>query len=191
MVFKVRFTLQVPPNKIDHRWHSPKTAFRTNEGHYEFLVMSFGLCNVPASFQSTMNILFQPYLRKFVIVFFDDILVYSKSLENHISHLDIVIQCLMTNQFFLKRNKCLFAQESVEYLDHIISKDGIDSNLEKICAMIAWSTPTTLKQLREFLGLTGFYWKFVQPYASIVAPLINLLKRDSFTWYEEEQRSFE
>jgi len=79
---------------------TPKTAFRTHEGYYEILVMPFGLCNAPTSFKSTMNILFQPYLRKFVIVFFDDILVYSKSLEDYISHLDIVIQCLVTNQFF-------------------------------------------------------------------------------------------
>jgi len=117
--------------------------------------------------------------------------VYSKSLEDHISHLDIVIQCLVTNNFVLKRNKCLFAQESIEYLGHIISRDGVGPDPENIRAMIAWPTPSTIKQLRGFLGLTGFYQKFVQHYASIAAPLTNLLKRDSFTWSEKAQRSFE
>ena len=172
-----------------------KTTFRTHEGHYEFLVMPFGLCfglcNAPVSFQSTMNILFQSYLRKFVIVFFDDILVYSKSLEDHISHLDIVFQCLLTNQFFLKRNKCFFAQESIEYLGHIISREGVGPDPEKIRAMLAWPTPTTIKQLRGFLGLTGFYRKFVQHYASIAAPLTNLLKKDYFIWSEEAQQAFD
>ena len=128
-----------------------------------------------------MNILFQPYLRKFVIVFFDDILVYSKSLEDHILHLEIVFQCLMTNQFFLKRTKCLLAQESIEYLGHIISRDGVSPDPEKIRAMVAWPAPTNVKQLCGFLGLTGFYRKFVKHYASIAAPLTNLLKKDSFT----------
>ena len=97
----------------------------------------------------------------------------------------------MTNHFFLKRNKCLFVQESIEYLGHIISRDGIDPDSEKIRTIIAWPTPATIKQLCGFLGLTGFYRKFVQHYASIAAPLTTLLKRDSFTWSEEAQRSFE
>ena len=138
-----------------------------------------------------MNILFQPYLRKFVIVFFDDILVYSKSLEDHILHLEIVFQCLMTNQFFLKRTKCLLAQESIEYLGHIISRDGVSPDPEKIRAMVAWPAPTNVKQLCGFLGLTGFYRKFVKHYASIAAPLTNLLKKDSFTRSEEAQQSFD
>jgi len=114
-----------------------------------------------------MNILFQSYLCKFVIVFYDDILVYSKSLEDHISYLDIVFQWLVTNNFFLKRNKCFFTQELIEYLGRIISRDGINLDPEKIHAMIAWPTPTTIKQLCEYLGLVGFCRKFVQHYASI------------------------
>lgn len=129
---------------------------------------------MPASFQSTMNILIKPYLRKFVIVFFDNILVYSKSLEDHISRLDFFFfnaSCLIK---FSSRG-CLFAQESIEYLGHTISRDGVSLDLEKIRAMITWPTPTTIKQLRGFLGLTGFYRMFILHYASsIVALLLSL-----------------
>jgi len=171
--------------------HIKKTTFRTHEGHYEFLVMPFGLCNAPASFQSTMNMLFQPYLRKFVNVFFDDILIYSTSLEEHILHLDIVFQCLISNQFFLKRSKCLFGQESIEYLGHIISRQGVGPNPEKIKAMQCWPTPSSLKQLRGFLGLTRFYRKFIRHYASIAAPLTDLLKKNVFSWSTEAQQAFD
>lgn len=95
-----------------------ETAFRTHQGHYEFLVMPFGLCNAPSTFQATMNLLFQPYLRRFVIVFFDDILVYSRTLEDHHSHLQLVFQCLVDNQFFLLKSKCTFVQPSIVSWPH-------------------------------------------------------------------------
>lgn len=102
-----------------------KTAFRTHQGHYEFLVMSFGLCNAPSTFQATMNLLFEPYLHRFVIVFFDDILVYSRTLEDHHNHLETVFQCLLNHQFFLKQSKCTFVQPSISYLGHIVSYEGV------------------------------------------------------------------
>jgi hypothetical protein len=108
-----------------------KTAFRTHLGHYEFLVMPFGLCNAPSTFQNTMNTLFQQYLRRFVIVFFDDILVYSKTWEDHIKHLETVFNCLLDNQFFLKDSKCTFAQESISYLGHVVSFTGVGPDREK------------------------------------------------------------
>jgi hypothetical protein len=168
-----------------------KTAFRTHLGHYEFLVMPFGLCNAPSTFQNTMNTLFQDYLRQFVIVFFDDILVYSKTLEDHLKHLELVFSCLLHNQFFLKASKCTFAQESISYLGHIVSFNGVGPDPEKIKAMVDWPTPTTLKQLRGFLGLTGFYRKFVHKYATIASPLTDLLKKDAFLWSETAQQAFE
>lgn len=97
------------------------TAFSTHQHHYEFLVMPFGLCNAPSTFQATMNLLFQPYLHKFVIVFFDDIIVYSRSLEDHHTHLECVFQCIVDNQFFLKQSKCTFAQPTISYMGHIVS----------------------------------------------------------------------
>ena len=98
----------------------PKTAFRTHHGHYEFKVMPFGLCNVPSFFQATMNMIFHPYLRRFIIVFFDDILIYSASMDEHLDHLELTFQVLLDNQFVLKLSKCSFGQSQVEYLGHLV-----------------------------------------------------------------------
>ncbi|PNY17392.1 Ty3/gypsy retrotransposon protein [Trifolium pratense] len=168
-----------------------KTAFRTHHGHYEFLVMPFGLCNAPSTFQSTMNLIFEPYLRRFVIVFFDDILVYSPTLDSHLEHLKVVFQCLLTHEFCLKQSKCSFAQSSIDYLGHIVSAEGVGPDPTKIEAMVSWPVPSNVKQLRGFLGLTGFYRKFICKYASIAAPLTALLKRDAFIWTDAAQQAFD
>ncbi|CAJ2641599.1 unnamed protein product [Trifolium pratense] len=168
-----------------------KTAFRTHLGHYEFLVMPFGLCNAPSTFQNVMNTVFQQYLCQFVIVFFDDILVYSKTLEEHLHHLELVFNCLLENKFFLKDSKCTFAQESISYLGHIVSAKGVGPDPEKIQAMSEWPIPTTIKQLRGFLGLTGFYQKFVKDYAIIASPLTDLLRKDAFNWSASAQIAFD
>lgn len=168
-----------------------KIAFRTHQGHFECLVMPFGLCNAPSTFQSSMNKLLQPYLRDFVIVFFDDILVFSHSLQEHEQHLSVVFKLLLENQFFLKMSKCSFSQPSISYLGHVVFAHGVGPDLEKIAAMLTWPQPKTLKQLCGFLWLTGFYRKFVNHYASIAAPLTALLKKDGFTWSEDVQIAFE
>ena len=168
-----------------------KTAFRTHQGHYEFLVMPFGLTNAPSTFQATMNQVFSPYLRKFVTVFFDDILVYSSSISEHLEHLKIVLQCLADTQLFAKRSKCQFCQTSIEYLVHIVSAAGVKPDPRKIQAMTDWPIPKNLKQLRGFIGLTGYYRRFIQGYAAIATPLTNLLKKDAFMWDSLAQTSFD
>ncbi|GJV78676.1 ty3-gypsy retrotransposon protein [Tanacetum coccineum] len=168
-----------------------KTAFRTHDGHYEFLVMPFGLTNAPSTFQATMNRLFSPYLRKFVIVFFDDILVYSTTLSSHLEHLECVFRCLQEHQFYVKRSKCVFGTGELEYLGHIISARGVQVDPKKVSAVGDWPVPKNQRQVRGFLGLAGYYRRFIRGYASVAAPLTDLLKHEGFKWGDAEAQAFE
>ncbi|KAL5555998.1 hypothetical protein UlMin_038234 [Ulmus minor] len=135
----------------------PKSAFRTRYGHYEFLVMPFGLTNAPAAFMDLMNRVFKAYLDKFVIVFIDDILVYSRSQEEHANHLRMVLQTLVEHRLYAKFSKCEFWLQSVQFLGHVISKDGLSVDPAKIEAVSKWAAPTSVTEIRSFLGLAGYY----------------------------------
>lgn len=173
-----------------HTRDTYKTAFRTHEGHYEFLVMPFGLTNALSTFQATMNQIFIAFLRKFVIVFFDDILIYSATLTDHASHLEQVLSCLFSHQFFVKLSKSYFCQASIKYLGHLVSSTGVKADPQKIEAMLRWPLPTSLKQLRGFLGFTGYYRRFIQGYATLAAPLTNLLCKDASSWTSSATEAF-
>jgi hypothetical protein len=169
----------------------PKTTFCTHESHYEFLVMPFGLCNTPSTFQSLMNHVFYPFLHHFVLVFFDDILIYRKTWIDHVTHVDQVLFLLSQHQIFLKQSKCAFGASEVEYLGHLVGNDGVRVDPKKIEARQDWPHPKTLKSLCGFLGLIGYYRKFVKNYGKIATPLTNLLKKNSFTWTPAAAQAFQ
>uniref|UniRef100_A0A2N9HS09 Reverse transcriptase domain-containing protein n=1 Tax=Fagus sylvatica TaxID=28930 RepID=A0A2N9HS09_FAGSY len=170
----------------------PKTAFRTRYGHYEFLVMPFGLTNAPAVFMDLMNRVFHEYLDSFVIVFIDDILVYSKSQEEHEEHLRIVLQILRDRKLFAKLKKCEFWMDRVVFLGHVISRDGITVDPSKIEAVVNWVRPTNVSEVRSFLGLAGYYRRFVEGFSCIATPLTRLTRKNAkFEWTNECERSFQ
>ena len=149
-----------------------KTVFRTHEGHYGFLVMPFVvLTNVPFTFQSLMNEVLKPYLRKFALVFFDDNLIYSYNKDSHKNNLLQVFEILRWKYLWVKGKRCCFESSSIEYLGHIISAQAVAVDPKKISDMVDWPTPKDLKALRGFLGLTGYYRPFVKGYSSITCPL--------------------
>ncbi|KAL0430973.1 UNVERIFIED_CONTAM: Transposon Ty3-G Gag-Pol polyprotein [Sesamum radiatum] len=170
----------------------PKTAFRTRYGHYEFLVMPFGLTNAPAAFMALMNRTFQEYLDRFVIVFIDDILVYSKNREEHEQHLRIVLQILKEKELYAKLSKCEFWVNQVVFLGHVISGDGVMPDPSKVKAIMEWRVPKNVTEVRSFLGLAGYYRRFVEGFSIIAGPLTKLLRKGvAFQWTEQCQQSFD
>jgi len=168
-----------------------KTTFRTHEGHYEFLVMPFGLTNAPNTFQALMNHVFKPYLRKFILVFFDDILVYNRSLTAHVEHLRTTLGVLRGYNLYAKRSKCTFGAREIEHIGHVISSQGVATDPTEIIAVKEWPIPTTVKQLRGFLGFTGYYRRFDKNYGQINKPLTELLNKNGFHWDDTTQQVFD
>lgn len=157
-----------------------KTAFHTHNGHYEFTVMGFGLSGAPGTFQGTMNFDLSPILRKCVVVFFDDILVFSKTLREHMEHLNEVLTILYKQQWKVKLSKCSFAQQSIAYLGLVIPAEGVSTDPDKIVVVQQWPTPKNAKEVRGFLGLSGYNRKFIKHYGLIANPLTAFARFSEF-----------
>ncbi|KAF5802176.1 putative nucleotidyltransferase, Ribonuclease H [Helianthus annuus] len=169
-----------------------KTAFRTRYGHYEFLVMPFGLTNAPAAFMDLMNRVCKPYLDKFVIVFIDDILIYSKNQADHEKHLRCILKLLHQEKLYAKFSKCEFWLREVQFLGHVVSERGIQVDPAKVEAVMNWQEPKTPTEICSFLGLAGYYRRFIENFSRIAAPLTLLTRRSSkFNWGPKQQESFD
>lgn len=167
-----------------------KTAFSTDSGHFEWIVMPFGLTNAPSTFQRMMNNVLQPYISKFVKVYIDDILIYSQSVEEHFGHVKKVLELLRQNHLIAKKRKCEFFFSQLKFLGFIISPDGIKTDPEKIEVVKNWPMPQSKKDVQSFLGLTGFYRRFIKDYSKIAVPLHNYVAGNE-TWYDKQIQAFE
>jgi hypothetical protein len=166
--------------KLGDEW---KTAFKTKFGLYEWLVMPFGLTNAPSTFMRLMNEVLRAFIGKFVVVYFDDILIYSKSMEEHLDHLRAVFNALRDARLFGNLEKCTFCTDRVSFLGYVVTPQGIEVDQAKVEAIQGWPVPKTITQVRSFLGLAGFYRRFVKDFSTIAAPLNELTKKGvPFSW---------
>ncbi|GJS52516.1 hypothetical protein Tco_0625878 [Tanacetum coccineum] len=170
----------------------PKTAFRTRYGHYEFQVMPFGLTNAPAVFMDLMNRVCKPYLDKFVIVFIDDILIYSKNKQEHAEHLKLILELLKKEQLYAKFSKCEFWIPKVQFLGHVIDSQGIHVDPAKIESVKDWASPKSATEIRQFLGLAGYYRRFIEGFSKIAKPMTKLTqKKIKFDWSDKAEAAFQ
>ncbi|GJJ67909.1 hypothetical protein EMPS_00255 [Entomortierella parvispora] len=171
--------------------HTHKTAFRCRYGHFEFNVVPFGLTNAPASFSNMMLRVLDPVLDKWVVVYLDDLLIYSKTKKEHLQHLRSVLALLRKNGLYAKLSKCSFMQDETEFLGHTITKDGIKTSAGLSKAISDWPTPKSTKDVQQFLGLAQFYQQYVSGFAGIALPLSSLLANNTpFKWTDEQQSAF-
>src|SRR5882757_9879651 len=154
-----------------------KTTFKTRYGHYEFVVVPFGLTNAPTTFMCLMSNVFNRYLDKFVLVFLDDILIYSKNEEENEEHLRLTLQLLQEHQLYAKLSKCDFYRDRIQYLGHIISKEGISVDPEKIGTIMNWPTPRNVTDVRSFMGLVEYYRRFIEGFSKVAHAITSLQKK--------------
>ncbi|GKE13197.1 putative reverse transcriptase domain-containing protein, partial [Tanacetum coccineum] len=187
---KLTIKNRYPLPRIDDLFNQLQ-AFRTRYGHFEFQVMAFGLTNAPAVFMDLMNRVCKTYLDKFVIVFIDDILVYSKDEEEHRKHLKIILELLKKERLYAKFSKCDFWLHSVQFLGHVIDRSGVHIDHAKIKAIKSWVVPMTEMEVRQFLGLAGYYRRFIEGFSLISKPLTKLTQKDKkYKWGKEEEEAF-
>ena len=167
----------------------PRTTFRMRYGHFEFTLMSLGLTNAPATFMDIMHRVFQPYLDRFVLVFVDDIFIYSKSKEGH---LRVVLQTLREHQLYAKFSRCEFWLIKVRFLGHVVSASGISMDLEKVEVVMSWEKPKSIFEIHSFLGLTRYYKKFIEDASRLFALMTRLTRNEvKFEWNDLWERAFQ
>ena len=170
----------------------PKTAFRTRYGHFEFTVIPFVFTNAPTAFMDLMHRVFQPYMDQFVVVFVDVILIYSKSKEEHEDHLRVVLQILRDHQLYAKFSKCKFWLTEVRLLGHVVSALGVLVDLEKVGAIMSWERPKSVFEIRSFLGLVGYYRRFIEDFSRLAAPMTGLTRKEvKFEWNDLCEKVFQ
>ena len=168
-----------------------KTAIKTKFGSYEWLVMPFGLTNAPSTFMRLMNHVLRAYIGKFVVVYFDDILIYSRSVDEHIDHIKQVLDVLRAEKLYANMEKCSFCTNKVVFLGYVVSGQGIEVDESKVDAIKNWPTPINVSQVRSLLGLAGFYRRFVKDFSTIAAPLNELTKKGVvFKWGAPQDEAF-
>ncbi|KAE8262023.1 hypothetical protein A4X09_0g7551, partial [Tilletia walkeri] len=171
--------------------HVHKTAFKTRYGNYECLVMPFGLCNAPGTFQRLMNDLFRPFLDRFVIVYLDDILIFSETLDDHKQHVGQILKLLQDEQLYAARQKCELFKRSTEFLGHIVSGDGVSMDPKKTESIDSWPTPTCVRDIQVFLGMANFYRRFIKNFSTMAEPMTRFLTKSlPFAWGPEQDHSF-
>jgi hypothetical protein len=169
-----------------------KTAFKTKYGLYEWLVMPFGLTNAPSTFMRLMNHVLRAFIGKFVVVYFDDILIYSKNLHDHVSHLHSVLDVLRKEKLYANLKKCTFCTDKLVFLGFVVSAKGIEVDEEKVKAIQEWPTPSSVSNVRSFHGLASFYRRFVKDFSTVAAPLTEVIKKNvAFNWGEEQEKAFQ
>ena len=182
MLHQIAFEKWVPPNSYTNdEW---KIAFKTKEGLYEWMVMPFGLSNALSTFIRLMNWVLKPFIGKFTVIYFDDILIYSKTEAAHYNHVHKVLKVLLANKLYVNLKKCSFFTNRLLFLGYVLSAEGIHVNEKKVHAILEGPTPKIVSDVRSFHGLATFYWRFVQNFSSIVAPITACLKKGKFFWGE-------
>ena len=170
----------------------PKTEFRMWYGHFEFIVMPFGLTNALTAFMDLMHRVFQPYWDQFVVVFVDDILIFSQSEWEHEDHLRIVLQLLRDHQLYAKFSKCEFWLIEMRFLGHVVSASGVSVDLEKVEAVMSWERPKSVFEIRSFLGLAGYYRRFIEDFFRLAAPMTRLTRKEvKFDWDDRCEKAFQ
>ena len=170
----------------------PKTTFRTRYGHFKFTVMPFGLTNAPTAFMDLMHRVFQPYLDQFVVVFMDEILIYSQSEWEHEYHLRIILQLLRDHQLYAKFTECEFWLTEVRFLGHVVSASGVSMDPEKVEVVMSWERPKSVFEIRSFLGLAGYYRRFIEDFSRLATPMTRLTwKEVKFDWDDRCEEAFQ